>query len=257
MNFIYQTWNLFFEKLYALSLRQMNFGRASNYRINGELHSLKRLAARWGKESVTLFDVGANIGEFTMEILEAFRGKQFQLYAFEPSKLASLQLRQRIKDQSNVHVTQKALSDKEGTAELFFPDEGSALASLHQRDLSHINKTFGQKETVYITTLDHFCAEHKIDYIHLLKIDVEGHELAVLKGAHNMINRDAVEVIQFEFGGTSLDSRSYFKDFYQLLSPKYKIYRILSHGLRELTSYSEKLEIFRSANYLAIQRKQS
>jgi hypothetical protein len=83
---------------------------------------------------------------------------------------------------------------------------------------------------------------------------VEGHELAVLKGAHRMIDRNAIEIIQFEFGGTSLDSRSYFKDFFQLLSPKYRIYRILPRGLRELKAYSEKLEIFQSANYLAIRR---
>src|ERR1700754_1448689 len=109
MNFIYKTWNLFFEKLYALALRQMNFGSASEYRTNGELHSLKQLALRWkgqpgpgrqpvngsqpvaagqpgsDRQPITLFDVGANVGEFTSEILEAFHGHQFQLYAFEPS----------------------------------------------------------------------------------------------------------------------------------------------------------------------------
>jgi len=254
MNFIYRTWNLFFEKLYSLSLRQMNFGRASNYRANGELHSLKQLAHRWKDQPVLLFDVGANVGEFTLEILEAFRGQVFQLYAFEPSSRASGKLRQRVGDISNLHVVQKALSDHEGTAELFFPDEGSALASLHQRDLRHYNQVFGNKEVVSITTVDGFCVENKIEKLHLLKIDVEGHELAVLKGASKMMARNAIEVIQFEFGGTSLDSRTYFKDFFQLLSPAYRIYRILPKGLRELVSYTEKLEIFQSANYLAIRR---
>lgn len=257
MNFIYRTWNLFFEKLYALSLRQMNFGRASNYRVNGELYSLKQLAARWRTQAVTLFDVGANVGEFTLEIFEAFQGQQFELYAFEPSSHAGAQLRQRVPDQANIHLQQTALGNEEGTADLFFPTEGSALASLHQRDLSHVNQTFGKREQVRVTTLDKFCRENNIQHIHLLKIDVEGHELAVLKGARDMMSRNAIEVIQFEFGGTSLDSRSYFKDFFQLLSPMYKIHRILPHGLRELPSYSEKLEIFQSANYLATLKKQS
>jgi len=255
MNFIYRTWNLFFEKLYALSLRQMNFGRASNYRVNGELHSLKQLARRWSDRPVTLFDVGANVGEFTLEILEAFQGKTFQLYAFEPSTRAWSQLKERVPVLPNLHIQHTALSNEEGTADLFFPSEGSALASLHQRDLSHIKQSFEKKEQVTITTLDSFCKQKGIDIIHLLKIDVEGHELAVLKGAREMMDRNAIEVIQFEFGGTSLDSRSYFKDFFQLLSPKYQIYRILPKGLRELASYSEKLEIFHSANYLATLRK--
>lgn len=256
MNFIYRSWNLFFEKLYALSLRQMNFGRASNYRVNGELHSLKQLARQWNNKPVTLLDVGANVGEFTLEILEAFQGQTFQLYAFEPSTRAWSQLKERVPVQPNIHIQHVALSNEQGTADLFFPKEGSALASLHQRDLSHVNQSFGQKEQVSITTLDRFCHENAIEYIHLLKIDVEGHELAVLKGAKGMMDRNAIEVIQFEFGGTSLDSRSYFKDFYQLLSPKYKIYRILPKGLRELERYSEKLEIFQSANYLAILNRQ-
>lgn len=252
MNFIYRFWNLFFEKLYTFSLRQMNFGSASHYRVNGELHSLKQLAQKWKNENVTLFDVGANVGEFTLEILEAFKGQQFQLYVFEPSHHASAKLREKVPVLSNVHLVQKALGAEEGTADLFSPKEGSALGSLHQRDLRHYNVSFPPAEKIAITTLDDFCSENKIDRVHLLKIDVEGHELAVLKGAAQMIERNAVEAIQFEFGGTSLDSRTYFKDFFLLLSPKYRIYRILPKGLRELPGYTEKLEIFLSANYLAI-----
>ena len=252
MNFIYRAWNLFFEKMYAFSLRQMNFGSAAKYRVNGELHSLKELARRWKDKSVTLFDVGANVGEFTLEILEAFRNQQFFLYAFEPSDHASAQLREKVSALPNVQVIQKALGDKETTADLFAPTAGSALGSLHQRDLSQYNISFSPNEKVTVTTLDKFCFENKIDRIHLLKIDVEGYELAVLKGAAAMIERNAIEVIQFEFGGTSLDSRTYFKDFFLLLSPKYKIYRILPKGLRELPKYSERLEIFQSANYLAV-----
>jgi FkbM family methyltransferase len=254
MNFIYQTWHLFFEKLHSFALRQMNFGRASNYRSNGELYSLKQLSRRWNDRSVTLFDVGANVGEFTLEILEAFHNRQFQVYAFEPSGRAFEQLKSRVPDRPGLHLVHKGLSKQEGTVELFFPDEGSALASLYQRDLGHAKVTFGKKELVNVTTIDRFCRENKIDRIDLLKLDVEGHELSVLQGAHDMLGRNAVEVIQFEFGGTSIDSRSYFKDFFQLLSRKYKIYRILPHGLRELPKYSEKLEIFQSANYLAVRR---
>ena len=254
MNFISRSWNFFFEKLYALSLRQMNFGSAANYRVNGELYSLRQLARRWKEQPVTLFDVGANVGEFTLEILEAFGKQKFDLYAFEPSGRASDQLRSRVPKLPNVHIVQKALSGENGSADLFFPSEGSALASLHQRDLRHINQDFGKRETVALVTLDTFCKENNISRVHLLKIDVEGHELAVLQGARGLMARNAIEVIQFEFGGTSIDSRSYFKDFFQLLSPNYRIYRIMPRGLRELQRYSEKLEIFQSANYLAIKR---
>lgn len=254
MNFIYNTWNLFFEKLHSLALRQMNFGRVSDYRSNGELHSLKQLARRWKDQPAMLFDVGANVGEFTLEILEAFSKQKFQLYAFEPSPIAGEALRKRVGSPANFQLVAKALSDKDGEAELFFPNEGSALASLYKRDLSHVNQVFGKKEKVAITSVDNFCEANNINYIHFLKIDVEGHELAVLRGAKSMMDRDAIEVIQFEFGGASLDSKSHFKDFFQLLSPKYKLHRILPHGLREIPVYSERFEIFWTANYLAIRR---
>jgi FkbM family methyltransferase len=254
MNFIYRIWNLFFEKLYALSLRQMNFGRASNYKANGELHSLKQLAERWNGKPVTLFDVGANVGEFTLEILDAFRNQTFQLYAFEPSSRAGSQLKERVPKSDNVHVIQMAMGDQEGKADLYFPEEGSALASLLRRDLVHMDVSFGKKEQVTVTTLDGFCRARGIDYIHLLKMDVEGNELNVLKGASGLLSRDAIEVIQFEFGGTNIDSRTYLKDFFKLLGPKFRLYRILPAGLRELPTYIEKYEIFQAANYLAIRR---
>jgi FkbM family methyltransferase len=254
MNFIYRTWNFIFEKLYAFSLRQMNFGRASSYRSNGELHSLKQLAKRWGSRPVTLFDVGANVGEFTLEILEAFRDRPFELYAFEPSTKAWSQLTKRIPEAKNIHIVQSAMGHQAGKADLFFPEEGSALGSLLQRDLAHMHVDFANKEQVAVTTLDSFCKDHGVDYIHLLKMDVEGNELNVLKGARDLLSRNAIEVIQFEFGGTNIDSRTYFKDFFQLLGPKYILYRILPSGLRELPVYTEKLEIFQAANFLAIRR---
>jgi FkbM family methyltransferase len=254
MSFISRTWNFFFEKLFAVSLREMNFGKTNNYRVNGELRSLEQLAKRWKDVHVTLFDVGANVGEFTLEIIQAFGKGKFNLYAFEPSSRAWAQLRQRVPDMPNINVQQLALSHEEGTAELYFPEEGSTLASLYQRDLGHTKWNFGKKESVKISTVDKFCEKNKIEYIHLLKMDVEGHELDLLKGAQGMLGKNAIEVIQFEFGGANIDSRTYFKDFYQLLAPKYRIYRILAGGLRELPAYTEKLEIFQSANYLAIRR---
>jgi FkbM family methyltransferase len=255
MNFISKAWNLFFEKLYSVALRQMNFGSAAAYRSNGEFYSLRQLARRWSGKNVTLFDVGANVGEFTLQILDAFANRPIKIYAFEPSAKTGEQLKARIGNAPNVHLIAKALSDHVGNAEMFFPSGGSStLGSLYQRDLAHVNSFFTEKEQVAITTVDRFCEENKIGYIHLLKLDVEGHELNAMKGAGQMIGRDAIEVIQFEFGGTNIDSRTYFKDFYQLLSPKYKIYRILARGLRELAPYSEKLEIYQSANYLAIHK---
>lgn len=92
----------------------------------------------------------------------------------------------------------------------------------------------------------------KIRNIDFLKIDVEGDELNVLYGASNMLEMRGIKAIQFEFGGTHIDSRTYFRDFWNLLSPQYDIYRVIQNGLHRICKYTELLEIFACQNFLAI-----
>lgn len=87
--------------------------------------------------------------------------------------------------------------------------------------------------------------------VDILKIDTEGHELAVLRGAHGLLARGAVGYIQFELGVANLDTRTFLKDFVDLLEPGYRIYRILRDGL-DAVRYSAKEELFYEANFYAV-----
>lgn len=69
-----------------------------------------------------------------------------------------------------------------------------------------------------------------------------------------MLASGAVDFIQFEFGGTNIDSRTYFQDFYYLLKDQYNIYRILKDGLFQITQYKEVYEVFITTNFLAQKR---
>ena len=89
----------------------------------------------------------------------------------------------------------------------------------------------------------------------MLKLDVEGHELKVLNGAHSLINSNSIDFIQFEFGGCNIDSRTYFQDFFYLLNPYYEIYRLVKDGIVLIEHYEERHEVFVTTNYLAISRK--
>ena len=51
--------------------------------------------------------------------------------------------------------------------------------------------------------------------IDIMKLDVEGHELDVLEGSRKTIN--SIKLIQFEFGGCNIDSKTFFQDFYYFL----------------------------------------
>src|SRR5690606_3866529 len=104
---------------------------------------------------------------------------------------------------------------------------------------------------IEIRTIDQFCRDQNISNIDFLKLDIEGHEMAALRGASEMLNKNAIRFIQFEFGGCNIDSRTYFQDFWYLLHERYKIYRIVRDGLFHVERYSETYEIFRTINYLA------
>lgn len=63
-------------------------------------------------------------------------------------------------------------------------------------------------------TVDDYCRESHVEHIHLLKIDVEGHELDVLHGATEMFQRKAIDVVTFEFGGCNIDTHTFFQNFF-------------------------------------------
>ena len=114
-------------------------------------------------------------------------------------------------------------------------------------------RTF-RSEQVQVQTIDDFCEAKRIDRIDFLKLDVDGHELSALRGAQRMLTAGLISMIQFEFGPANIYSRTYFYDFWSLLSNMYDIYRIIPKGIAPISHYGEHLETFLTTNYLALRR---
>ena len=109
--------------------------------------------------------------------------------------------------------------------------------------------------TVQLETLDHFTSEHQIHQINFLKIDTEGNEMNVLLGAKDLLEKQAIDIIQFEYGGTYLDSKTTLHQVYSYLqSHGYTIYRIASFGLIEIPTWRQALENYAYSNYLAVKK---
>ncbi len=240
-----------FEYLNKVSLEGMNIGSGASPNASGEevvLHQIKKELAK--QDRSILFDVGANKGDYTLMLNRIF-GPSSIIYAFEPSKKAFAALKQNIDHYDNILAFDFGLGDKTEKVNLFSNSEGSLLASIYKRKLDHFDIKMSHKEEIQLKTLDDFCTENKISRIDLLKLDVEGNEINTLYGAKSIIQTKNVKFIQFEFGGCNIDSRTYFQDFYYLLTSRYKIFRILQDGLLELTEYNESHEQFKPTNYLA------
>jgi FkbM family methyltransferase len=243
-----------FEKLYKLSLYGMNMGGGTDTANSGEQSALEYIReSTRAADQLMVFDVGANVGHYANLLYTVF-GDRAYIHSFEPSQKTFSALEQNTNKLSKLSRHRFGFGETNGRLRLFTNADGSGLASVYQRELGHIGIQLDKSEEIAIKSIDEFCTENNIDHIHLLKIDVEGHEISVLKGATRMLKAGAIDFIQFEFGGCNIDSRTYFRDFYLLLEQDYVIYRIVRDGLYRVERYKEMYEAFITTNYLAEKR---
>jgi FkbM family methyltransferase len=205
-----------------------------------------------------VFDVGSNKGQFLHLVLENNEDNLLSIHCFEPGHDAFKALTafsEKLKRLGGgSRINNVGVGREPGTAVLHFDQAGSVLASLTKRKMEHFGIDFEESEQVEITTIDQYCQQHKIDHIHLLKIDVEGHEFDVLTGARDMFEANSIDMVSFEFGGTNIDTRTFFRDFWYFLTKyKLRIFRITPSGyLSPIDSYKEIHEQFAATNFVAI-----
>jgi FkbM family methyltransferase len=245
-----------FEALHHYSLIGMHYGFGSyGVQKSGEKLVIEYLAQRMNKGTIpVVFDVGAHVGEYSLEVLSVF-GEDVELYCFEPSKAAFTELVQKLSDYDNAKTYNWGFGEDNEMATLYSNQPGSVWGSVYARRLDHLGVELKHAEEIQLRRLDDFCKENGINHIHLLKLDVEGSELSILKGAKDLIDSYSIDLIQFEFGRSHVDSRVYLKDFFYLLDLKYRIHRIVANGFAPMDKYKESYEIFMTTNYLATSRR--
>ncbi len=247
-----------FESLYEIALAGLNFGEGKDPRLSGEQFVIRLVAERLRdlEGPAVIFDVGANIGVYTGELLDVL-GDSASIWAFEPAPSTFRMLEANVGGRENVTVRNIGFSDGERAATLYSPGAGSKLGSVYDISarLARLGTSVALNEPITLKTMDRFCEEEQIEWIDLIKLDVEGHELKVLEGAPELLSKGRIDVIQFEFSAANLESRTYFRDFFQLLNDRYLLYRVLQSGLYPLDRYRESYEVFKGAtNYLALRR---
>ena len=213
-----------------------------------EVGGIRELLGPAADGPLVVLDVGANIGAWTEEALRAL--PQASIHAFEPSEAAFAALSSALGADARVTLHRFALSDSNGQATLYANDPGSGIGSLTKRRLDHIGVEMSHEETIPTRTLESWSSAAGLGGADVLKLDVEGHELDVIRGAGRML--DEVRVLQFEFGGCNIDTRTYFQDFWYLLTDAgFRLHRLGPTGLRAIPEYSEYEETFVTTNYFA------
>jgi FkbM family methyltransferase len=220
--------------------QSLNWKTLSRSEFDAELLLLEFLL---NKNSV-FFDIGTNKGEYAYYAEKLMNPEN--IYLFEPEKKLNKQLQAIF---NNCQVDNLALSDNKGTHQFKIPVINGVVDNCLS-SLEIDNKEDNETETIIYEvktdTLDNFTREKNI-LPDLIKIDVEGHELSVLKGAENFISEHhptlIIEIEQRHHKNTNIES--VFESF------KVKGYQCYYYSKKQsqLFSYENKTHLTNTKDY--------
>ena len=222
--------------LFQLSIRGLGILNYRNSSESGETRFLQKLLRCYPNSGQTtetvILDVGANIGDYSRAILGI--APTARIYCFEPHPGNVRRLESALG--GRVTVVPMAVGSRQGTAELYDYAEGtgSSHASLHKGVFEKLRQQPHQSLCVNMITIDDFVEQNNITAISLLKVDVEGHELEVFRGASKAIREGKVDTVHFEFNEMNVITRVFLTDFFALL-PDFAFYRLLPDGWIPIT----------------------
>ena len=166
------------------------------------------------KKNSIVFDVGACYGLYSMA-LATHIAPDGQVYSFEPSPSNYVHLERLVHRNklSNIKIFNQGFSDSIQQLSMGIPDKSlgnrykdfsgfslnNGLKSVHSS-----NSISADQEVGKFVTLDYFVEQNHISMIDFIKIDVEGHELAVLEGAKESLKR-FLPILQIELNSTTMD----------------------------------------------------
>jgi FkbM family methyltransferase len=215
---------------------------------------VRLLAAR--QQPAVVFDVGANIGTWSLSFLDARRALPspfpLKLHAFEPVPGTHVSLLGGLAshpDGACVTPVPMALSSRDGIANIYSAGANQGTNSLHDDGLRPGRETL----SIRLTTASAYAASQGIDEIHLLKSDAEGHDCEVIKGAHDLLRMGRIWVLQFEYNHIWIASRHFLKDVFDLIAgTNYSLGKITASRIELLPAWHPELERFFAANFVLI-----
>jgi FkbM family methyltransferase len=182
------------------------------------------------KENSATIDVGAAVGDILYELVKkAPNGKHF---AFEPQPKFAKYLKNRFKNYNNVLLNEICLSDSEGEVEFneLVADRGYSGMKKTNIAISRYGDNTYNSYLVNSNKLDNIIPEQEV--ISFIKIDVEGAEFLVLKGADNTIRR-CKPVVVFEFGEPAKNYGVHSDNIYEFFNEKGMSINLMEYYLSE------------------------
>ncbi len=222
-----------------------------DFERNGEAFLLRCIAKSCPNIALQVWDVGAHEGEYAVCVHDMLPAAHVTSFEILPNVAAKIRERGLSADWFTLRTC--GLSDKPGQVTVTSNPEFGTTSSIDPRFgdgwFEH-----GRVETVVcdVTTIDTLVAQG-VTPPDFLKIDVEGHEAAVLDGARELLNSPkAPTIIQFEYGDTWIPAGKTLYDVQRKLEPAgYSVGRLYPKHVAFKT-YSFQDEKFRMGNMVAV-----
>jgi FkbM family methyltransferase len=165
-----------------------------------------------------MFDVGAHVGETALALALEFPAAS--IHAFEPVQVCFNQLQKNCRNYKNVVCHPVALGDQNETRAIALRSNNVDCTMNQVNRLADQNTPSEFKEIITIQRIDDVCSQLNIDQIAFLKIDVEGFELEVLRGANRMLKSQKIKnlIAEVTFEPKS-EQHIQFEDLRAMLTP--------------------------------------
>jgi FkbM family methyltransferase len=238
-------------KILTLAIRARGYDNFGDFKETGEQIFIKILAARDPK---LCLDVGANKGQYARVLLEKTGAKVISFEPLPRAFAALLTLKDEFGDRFEAENV--GVGEREDTLALHYGREDSKLASFSEEvgqvDYVHNVNTMN----VEVISLDRYFEKHSNDdlqEIDLLKIDTEGFEYQVLRGAQKTIAVRRPKFIQIEFNWHQLFRAQSLLSLSELMAG-YRAFQLLPHGsgLVHREVKSPESNIYRYSNFVFV-----
>jgi FkbM family methyltransferase len=212
------------------------------FTIAGEVQIMERLKEF---QLTRIFDVGANIGEWTKMVQQT--QPDADIHCFEPVPEVYHRLTTAVHG-PNVMTNPFGLSSECQIIDMLFDRDNDRLTT----PCLELQRELPQLRRLIMLSGAEYCSTREIEHIDFLKIDTEGHEFKVIKGFEEMLKTNPIPIIQFEYGFANVLTKDLLIDFYKFLKPLgYNIGLQHPNGVY-FREYTLTHENFMGPNYVAV-----
>ena len=199
-----------------------------------------------------IVDVGANIGSWSCRALSLLKERHCLLLAFEPDRDAMIMLKSQLNSDSRVRFVAKAVGPSSEITDFCVTKPAAGTNTLVPDSRP---RAFPHSLRVQMISLPEAFEEYRVAHAHLVKIDAEGFDFEILRGARPLLEQERISVLQFEYNHRWIYSRRYLFDVFALIEDlPYVLAKVTRSRVEVYQEWHPEIERYFECNYLCLHK---